>query len=126
VKNLMRNRRLARSIADASWGEFLRQITYKCQWHGKNLLRAGRFDASSKTCGDCGRRKDDLCLRDRQWVCPSCGVLHDRDINAARNIVRFAFQNVPNVPRGHAETKACGQEGLYTKPGIPWVLVQAA
>jgi putative transposase len=109
VKNLMRNRRLARSISDASWGEFLRQIAYKAIWNGKNLLKAGRFDASSKTCGGCGFRKEDLSLSDREWACPSCGVLHDRDINAAKNIVRFAFKK---VPRGHSESKACGQDCL--------------
>ena len=123
VKNLMRNRRLSRSIADASWGAFLRQLVYKCQWAGKNLLKAGRFDASSKTCGDCGWKKEDLSLADREWVCPSCGMLHDRDINAARNIVHLAFQY---VARGHAQPQVCGQEDLCGKPGTPWVLPQAA
>lgn len=91
VKNLMRNKRLFCSIAEASWGEFPRQLVYKCAWQGKYLLNIGRFDASSQRCSGCAWKKEDLTLSEREWVCLSCGVLHDRDINAARHIVRFAF-----------------------------------
>jgi putative transposase len=112
VQNLMRNKRLSRSIADAAWGEFLRQIIYKALWNGKNLLKAGRFDATSKTCGECGWKKHALSLRDREWYCLNCGAVHDRDINAAKNIVRFAFGY---VPRGHSESKACGQDSLCSE-----------
>jgi putative transposase len=91
VKNMMANRKLAQSIADVSWGEFFRQLKYKAAWHGKNVLECGRFDPSSKTCGFCGFRLESLRLASRKWECPGCGVEHDRDLNAAENIVRFAF-----------------------------------
>jgi putative transposase len=91
VKNMMANRKLARAIADVSWGEFFRQLKYKSAWHGKNVLECSRFNPSSKTCGFCGFRLESLKLDVRKWECPGCGVEHDRDLNAAKNIVRFAF-----------------------------------
>ena len=93
IKNMMKNHCLARSIADASWGEFFRQLKYKCAWHGKNLLEIGRFEPSSKTCSECGYLVAEMPLKVRTWVCPCCASKHDRDINAAKNIVRFAFKN---------------------------------
>ena len=107
VKNMMANRKLARGIADVSCGEFFRQLKYKTLWHGKNVLECGRFDPSSKTCSLCGFRLDSLKLDVRKWECPVCGVEHDRDINAAQNIVRFAFAkrsvatlNATKIPSG--------------------------
>src|SRR5205085_6035324 len=95
VKNLMKNHCLARSIADASWGEFLRQLSYKCVWYGKNLLQAGRFDPTSQLCHNCGWQNRELTLEDRCWICKVCLAVHDRDINAARNIIGFAFKFTP-------------------------------
>ncbi len=89
VKNMMQNRKLARSIADVGWGEFRRQLEYKAERKGKNILVIGRFEPSSKM-GPCGHIKEDLKLSDRIWTC-HCGVTCDRDINAARNIKRFAL-----------------------------------
>jgi putative transposase len=91
VRGMLRNRKLARSISSVSWGEFLRQIKYKCLWNGLNLLECGRFDPTSKTCSNCGWKNDSLRLSDRSWACAACGCAHDRDVNAARNIVDFAF-----------------------------------
>lgn len=91
VRGMLRNRKLSRSISSASWGEFLRQIRYKCLWNGMNLLECGRFDPTSKTCSNCGWRNDSLRLSDREFKCAACGCVHDRDINAARNIVEMAF-----------------------------------
>lgn len=91
VSGMMKNHKLAKSVADASWHEFSRQMWYKAEWNGKNILSINRFDPSSKTCSDCGYKKDDLTLSDRTWTCLGCGVLHDRDMNAARNIKSFAL-----------------------------------
>ena len=90
VKGMMKNHHLAKAIADVSWGEFVKQLTYKCKWYGKNLLVIGRFEPSSKMCS-CGYINHDLKLSDREWVCPKCGRKHDRDILAANNIKKFAL-----------------------------------
>jgi transposase, IS605 OrfB family, central region len=87
VRNMVKNRKLARSISDASWGEFDRQLEYKCQWYGKELIKVDRYFPSSKRCGNCGHTMDKLPLNIREWECPSCGTVHDRDINASKNIL---------------------------------------
>ena len=92
VCGMMKNHCLAQSISDVSWSEFFRQLEYKCEWHGKTLLRIGRFEPSSKICSVCGSIKHDLKLSDREWTCAGCGTRHDRDINAAINIKKFALQ----------------------------------
>jgi putative transposase len=91
VKGMMKNRHLANSIQSAAWSEFARQLQYKCDWHGKNIIFIGRFEPSSKTCSKCGYINRDLKLSDRDWVCPICGEHLDRDINAAINIKDFAL-----------------------------------
>jgi putative transposase len=88
VKNLLRNHHLAKSISDAGWGEFLRQLAYKGTWRGCRVQAIGRFVSSSKQCSVCRYTLDELPHRVRAWVCPNCGTTHDRDINAARNIFR--------------------------------------
>lgn len=92
VKGMQKNHHIARAIQDASWGEFTRQLQYKSDWNGDNIIYIGRFEPSSKTCSVCGYKKDDLKLSDRSWVCPQCGTKHDRDINAAINIKEMAFK----------------------------------
>ena len=86
VRGLMENRRLAKHIADVGWGEWVRQLQYKCQWAGKHLVQVDRFYPSSKTCFECGAKNQDLTLSERVWTCSCCGVDLDRDGNAARNI----------------------------------------
>ncbi len=88
VKGMIKNRNLSKHIADASWGNFVTLLQYKCDWYGKELVKVNRFYPSSKTCGDCGWINQDLKLSDREWTCKSCGVLHDRDVNASRNILK--------------------------------------
>ena len=90
VKGMIKNHCLAQSISDVSWGEFRRQLEYKCDWYGKNLLVIGRFEPSSKMCS-CGKVNNDLKLSDREWTCKFCGVKHDRDVLAANNIKKFAL-----------------------------------
>jgi putative transposase len=87
VKNMVRNRHLARVISDCGWGEFRRQLEYKCERAGRELIVVDRWYPSSKTCSACGYLLAELSLSTRHWTCPSCGSRHDRDINAAKNIL---------------------------------------
>jgi len=87
VQNMVRNRRLAKAISDCGWGEFRRMLEYKAARAGRQLIVADRFYPSSKTCSACGHLLKELPLSTRVWVCPSCGTRHDRDVNAAKNIL---------------------------------------
>ena len=87
VKNMVKNHCLAKAISDVGWGEFVRQLEYKSQWYGRTLVKIDRWYPSSKTCYDCKHVVEDLPLDVREWVCPKCGVWHDRDLNASRNIL---------------------------------------
>ena len=93
VKNMMKNPKLSKQIADAGWGMFTQQLTYKAEWAGRELVKIDQFFPSSKRCSNCGYTKDKLSLSERSWKCPECGSRHDRDINAAKNI-RAAGQAV--------------------------------
>ena len=86
IKGMVKNHKLARAIQDASWGMFLTTLEYKCRWNGKNLIRIGRFQPSSKLCNCCGHKMESMPLSIRVWLCPICHSENDRDINAARNI----------------------------------------
>jgi len=92
VAGMQKNHCLAQGISDVSWSTFFTMLDYKCQKYGKTLLKIGRFDPSSKICSTCGYLNRDLALKDREWICPDCGTHHDRDINAAINIKKFALQ----------------------------------
>lgn len=97
VAGVMRNRRVARSLSDAAMSAFHRQLTYKAAWHGGVVQRIDRFFPSSQRHHGCGGRKMDLTLAARQWVCPACDTLVDRDLNAARNIRDEALRMVQSV-----------------------------
>ncbi|MDD3856880.1 MAG: IS200/IS605 family element RNA-guided endonuclease TnpB [Methanoculleus sp.] len=92
VAGMQKNHCLAQAIGDVSWSTFFTMLEYKCQKYGKTLLKIGRFDLSSKICNCCGYINRDLKLSVREWICPDCGTHHDRDINAAINIKKFALQ----------------------------------
>lgn len=87
VSNMQRNHCLAKSISDAGWSEFVRQLEYKAQWYGRDLVGIDRWYPSSKTCSSCGYVHGKMPLSAREWTCPECGTIHDRDVNAARNIL---------------------------------------
>ena len=102
VKGMVRNRRLARSIADMGFFEFRRQLEYKAAMRGGQVVVADRWYPSSKTCSDCGHRLDELPLSVREWTCPVCCAVHDRDVNAAVNLKNMAVSST---------VAACGEEG---------------
>lgn len=87
VSNMQRNRCLSKSISDASWSEFVRQLEYKARWYGRELIGIDKWYPSSKRCSDCGYTMPKMPLSVREWVCPECGSIHDRDVNAARNVL---------------------------------------
>ena len=112
VKNMVKNHCLAKSISDVGWSEFIRQLEYKAEWYGRTLVKIDKWYPSSKRCFDCGHILDSLTLDVRHWVCPECGVAHDRDINAAKNILAAGLA-----------VSACGEAvrpgAVKTKPGKP-------
>lgn len=111
AKNMMQNHKLAQALSDIAIGTFNSYIDYKAEWYGKNILRIGRFEPSSKMC-ECGNIYRDLKLSDRVWKCPSCGRTNQRDLLAANNIKKFAF--CKNNTVGTTEINACGDMNLVT------------
>jgi putative transposase len=100
VKGMVKNHHLAGAIADVGMGEFRRQLEYKANGYGRELRIAGRFAPTSKTCSECQHVMDKMPLSVRQWTCPDCGTHHDRDVNAARNILSFATAGEAGLARG--------------------------
>ena len=120
VRGMMKNRRLARAIADMSFFEFRRQLEYKAAMRGGQVWVADRFYPSSKTCSCCGHKLEKLDLSVRAWTCPSCSTHHDRDVNAAINLKNMAERHGTNEPLAQTIAKAnavsstvsaCGEEG---------------
>ena len=95
ISNMIKNHKLAKSIADVSWGNFLEQIAYKAKWYGRVYHKVSPWYASTKTCHDCGKKAEKvILLSERSWVCEKCGVIHDRDHNAAKNILKEGLKNL--------------------------------
>ncbi len=110
VRGMLANRHLARCIADMGWGKFRRQLEYKAARRGGLVVTADRFFASSRTCSACGHKLEVLPLAVRRWVCPSCGVWHDRDVNAARNLRAYGLAVLNGATASSAGCEACGEE----------------
>src|SRR6266516_51303 len=110
VKNMVQNHTLAKAISDVGWSEFVRQLAYKAEWYGRTLIKIDTWYPSSKRCFDCGHVLDSLTLDIRSWTCPECGVQHDRDLNAAKNILAVGLT-----------ASACGEAvrpgAVKTNPG---------
>ncbi|MFD7844128.1 RNA-guided endonuclease InsQ/TnpB family protein [Nocardia sp. NPDC059764] len=124
VRNMVKNRKLARAISDAAWREFRNMLEYKADWYGRDLIVVDRWYPSSKVCSECGALTESMPLRVRSWTC-SCGVSHDRDINAAKNLVAAGLAVTAcgagvrpqrSTPGGRSATK---QENSTAKSGIP-------
>ena len=105
VKNMIRNRTLAKAVSDCGWGTFRAMIEYKAARYGRHVIVADRWYPSSKTCSACGHLLATLNLDTRHWTCPCCGTRHDRDINAAKNILAAGLAVARGNP-GHA----CGAD----------------
>ena len=103
VSNMVKNRKLSRCISEQGWRDFRRMLEYKCEWYGRELLIVDRWFPSSKTCSCCGA-KASFGLETRQWTCGACGASHDRDVNAAKNILAAGLA-----------VSDCGVDGRPTK-----------
>jgi len=124
VAGMVKNRRLARHVADASFGELRRQLEYKSAWHGGRVIVADRWFASSKKCSGCGAVKAKLPLSERTYACASCGMVADRDLNAALNLAEYGNRQIagsgPEIPNGRGadrKTPSGVQVAVKRQPG---------
>lgn len=108
VRNMLKNHRLAKAISDASWSSFLRKIEYKARDAGVIFAKIDQWEATTKTCAPCGHKVSKLPLNVRKWTCPSCGEVHDRDVNAAINVRAIGIEN---LRASGLRVQACG--GLH-------------
>jgi putative transposase len=104
---MIKNKKLSRSISDVSWNRFISILSYKCDWNGVSLHKINRWFASSKTCSLCGYQIDNLDLSIREWVCPDCGEVHDRDINAALNILKRGESELTLIQKNQLSKGVC-------------------
>lgn len=111
VKNMVKNHKLAKPISDAGWGLFTEMLKYKANWYGRTVSQINRFYPSSKLCFDCGYINSELTLEDRKWVCDNCKKIHDRDFNAAKNILRQGL-NLVSVSGIDSDKKLMEASGL--------------
>jgi len=96
VSNMQKNRCLSKAIGDSGWSEFVRQLEYKSLWYGRTLVGIDKWYPSSKRCNACGHTVKKMPLNIREWTCPECGTIHDRDINAARNVLTAGLAGLAN------------------------------
>ena len=113
VKGMMKNHRLAKSIADCSFSMIRGTLDYKCKWYGRQLLVIDRWSPTSKTCSKCGHVMKDWNLSIREWICPNCHTRHDRDVNAAKNILNEGMKILDRA--GTALIEACGEQSSVSE-----------
>jgi len=99
VSGMIKNKKLSKSISDASWSKFFSMLKYKSEWYGKELVQINRWEPTSKTCSSCGYINKDLTLKVREWTCPECNTHHDRDLNAANNIKALGTSSAQRTQR---------------------------
>ncbi|KQX68911.1 RNA-guided endonuclease TnpB family protein [Streptomyces sp. Root1310] len=118
VRNLLKNGRLARAISDAAWTDLRMMLEYKCAWYGRELVVIDRWFPSSKLCGNCGTVRGRLPLNVREWTCDSCGTVHDRDVNASRNILAagLAASACGDGVRPQRESSRTGRSSVKQEP----------
>ncbi len=109
---MIKNHKLAKSIQDASWGEIIRQLEYKSIWYGRTFIQIDRWFPSSKTCSNCQFIVDNLTLSIRKWTCEKCGIKHDRDINAAKNILNKGLKDLQSGSGIESDLKQKLEEAL--------------
>ena len=130
VSGMIRNRRLARALSDAGMSGFLSKLEYKCAWYGTEFVKADRWFASSKLCAHCGWKNDDLTLSDREWWCGGCGVLNERDYNAAMNLSNWPGLSFPVSGRGDrvrpAMPAVVGEASTNSVLSLAWPVGQAS
>ncbi len=114
VRNMVRNRRLSKAISDASWGMFVRMLEYKAEWYGGAVVKIDRWYPSSKTCSTCGHVVDKMPLSTRTWTCSKCRTDHDRDINAAKNILAVGYTVWRSGRCENARSPDASEEGSKT------------
>ena len=119
VAGMMRNRRLARAIADAGMSGFLAKLEYKCRWYGADFAKADRWFPSSRQCARCGWHNGELSLSDRQWRCRSCGALNHRDANAAENLRQWPGWSFPVSGRGDCVSPAMPAVACEASRNLP-------
>ena len=104
VKGMERNHKLAKSVTDASFSRFVSMLEYKAEWYGRKIIKIDRFYSSTQLCSGCGYRNESIKglrgLKVRVWICPECGEVHDRDLNASRNILKEGLKSIEPTERG--------------------------
>lgn len=124
VSNMVKNRKLARAISEQGWYQFRSFLEYKCNWYGRELIIINQWYPSSKTCSSCGSIQTKMPLSVREWTCPDCGSVHDRDINAAKNILAVGTTvsacGDSVRPKTHNELEATSVKQETTKSLVSW------